>query len=457
VSGKFVPVARLLDDLAAGHASSTALVDSALAAIDDRAGEGARVFTKVYRERARTTAAARDASRHAGVAGGPLDGLPVSVKDLFDVAGEPTRAGSRSRDDAPPATADADVVARLRAAGAVVVGKTTMTEFAYSGLGLNPHDGTPRCAWDRDFDGGRGHAPGGSSSGAGVSVADGMAVAAIGTDTGGSVRIPAAFNGLVGFKPTARRVSTAGCFPLSTTLDSIGPLAPTVDCCARIDTVLAGEAPRPLSHVAVRGLRIGLLQDVVLDDLDVEVAHDFERTVAALSAAGAVVEPLRFAALALMDVINGKGGFAAAEAWHLHRRALHTREADYDPRVATRIRRGAAMTAADYLDALEARRALIAAFGAAFGGYDAWIAPTVARIPPSLALLERDDAAYGEANFAILRNPAIVNLLDGCAITLPVHRWGDAPVGLMLFGPALHDHALLSIAAAVEAQLASLR
>ena len=453
----FPPVARLLDDLASARTTSTALIEAALAAIDDPGGEGARVFTEVYRTSALATAAATDAARAAGTVSGSLAGLPISIKDLFDVAGEPTRAGSRSRDDASPATEDAVVVARLRAAGAVIVGKTTMTEFAYSGLGLNPHDGTPRCAWDRGFDAGHGRAPGGSSSGAGVSVADGMAVAAIGTDTGGSVRIPAAFNGLVGFKPTARRVATDGCFPLSTTLDSIGPLAPTVRCCARIDAVLSGEAARPLAPIDLRGLRIGLLQDIVLDDLDDPVARTFERAVSALSVAGAILVPLRFDALALVDVVNGKGGFAGFEAWALHCERLATREADYDPRVASRIRRGASMTAADYREAIEARRRLIVAFDAAFAGFDVWIAPTVACAPPPLDALERDDRIYGDTNNRVLRNPSLVNLLDGCAITVPIHRHGDAPVGLMPFAPALHDHRVLSIAAAIEASIAPLR
>jgi aspartyl-tRNA(Asn)/glutamyl-tRNA(Gln) amidotransferase subunit A len=455
----FAPIATLTDDLARGNTSATTLNEAAFAAIDDPSGEGKRVFTKLYRPQASTTASACDAARAAGVEQGPLAGLPISIKDLFDVAGEPTRAGSRSRDDALPATADAAIVARLRAAGAVIVGKTTMSEFAFSALGLNPHDGTPRCAWDRGLDGGRGRVPGGSSSGGGVSVADGMAVATIGTDTGGSVRIPAAFNGLVGFKPTARRVPTTGCFPLSTTLDSIGPLAMTVDCCARIDAVLSGEALQLRPRASVRGLRFALM-NALLDDLDPIVAETFERAVAALAAAGVSIAPTRFDADEIAG-ISSRGVFAAAEAWHLHRAALATREADFDPRVATRIRRGATMSAADYIDAVHARRRLIAAFGEASDGFDAWVAPTITRVPPPLAPLVpftgNADDLFTSTNIAVLRNPSIVNALDGCAITLPIHRSGEAPVGLMLFAPAMHDHALLSIAAAIEAQLSPTR
>ncbi len=452
----FAPIGRLVDDLAQGRTSAAALTERALFAIADPAGDGSRTFTRVYDAQARAVAAASDGVRSAGVPPGPLAGLPLSIKDLFDVSGETTRAGSRSRDHAPVATADAAIVARLRSAGAVLIGRTTMSEFAYSGLGLNPHDGTPRCVWDRAHDDGRGRAPGGSSSGAAISVAEGMAVAAIGTDTGGSVRIPAAFNGLVGFKPTARRVPTTGCFPLSTTLDSIGPLATTVDCCARIDAVLSGEPAVALVERPLHGLRIASLQSIVVDELDEAVARDVERAVGRLASAGVTIVPLRFPALE-EAVLRSKGIFSAAEAWRTHRAALEISDRGYDPRVAARIRSGASVSAADYLDARAARLRLIATFEAAFEGYDAWIAPTVGRVPPPLARLLTDDARFNETNLAVLRNPSIVNALDGCAVTLPVHRHGEAPVGLMLFGPALYDRTLLSIAAAVELTMTSMR
>ena len=443
---RFAPIGRLLDDLREGRTSSVALTRQALAAIDDSAGEGVRAFTRVYREAALATARSCDEAHALGIEAGPLAGIPISIKDLFDVRGESTRAGSNSRDAAPPATADAVVVARLRAAGAVLVGRTQMSEFAFSGLGLNPHDGTPRAAWDR----GTGRVPGGSSSGAGVGVADGMAAAAIGTDTGGSVRIPAAFNGLAGFKPTARRVPADGCFPLSTTLDSIGPLAATIDCCARVDAVLSGMRFVATVEGPVSGLRIGVVDNVFLDDLDVEVARAFERALADLAAAGARVTRVRFDALDDLATVNAKGGFAAAEAWHLHREALERDGSGYDPRVAFRIRRGAAITAADYLDTIAARARTIASFERAFAPFDAWVAPTVARVPPPLAPLVSDDALFAATNSAVLRNPSVVNFLDGCAATIPVHRDGDAPVGLMIFAPALRDVAVLSIAGAIE-------
>src|SRR5436190_8206153 len=239
-------LASLADDLENGRTSARKLVDECLARIADSSGEGARAFLHVDAEAAIEAAEAMDHLRKAGAAASPYAGIPVSIKDLFDIKGQVTRAGSRALDDSPPAEADAPVVARLRAAGFVVIGRTNMTEFAYSGIGINPHYGTPKSIWKRDA----GHVPGGSSSGAAVSIADGMAFGALGTDTGGSCRIPAAYNGIVGYKPTQRRVPLDGGVPLSFSLDRFGPLANSVACCATLDAVLAGEGgtrvqPRP--------------------------------------------------------------------------------------------------------------------------------------------------------------------------------------------------------------------
>jgi len=245
-------VLELAADLAAGRTSSRELVEAALTRIADPTGEGARTFVKVYADSARAAADAQDALRRAGYVASPLAGLPVSIKDLFDVAGEVTLAGSKALDDRPPAAGDCPVVARLRAAGAVLVGRTNMTEFAFSGVGINPHYGTPGNPHDRSL------VPGGSSSGAAVSVGDGQAVVAIGSDTGGSVRIPAALCGLTGFKPTQYRVSRDGVAPLSTTLDSIGPLANSIACCAIADAVMAGEPPEPPAAAPVAGMRLAV-------------------------------------------------------------------------------------------------------------------------------------------------------------------------------------------------------
>src|SRR3954466_6798049 len=233
----FSTLKKLAEDLESGRTSSRKLVEECLARIADPAGEGQRTFIHVDKDAALDAADAMDRLRKAKAAPSPYAGIPVSIKDLFDIKGQVTRAGSRALEDSAPAEADATVVARLRRAGVVVIGRTNMTEFAYSGIGINPHYGTPKSAWNRSV----GHVPGGSSSGAAVSVADGMAHGALGPDTGGSCRIPAAFNGIVGFKPTQRRVPLDGGVPLSSTLDSFGPLARTVACCAVLDAVLADE------------------------------------------------------------------------------------------------------------------------------------------------------------------------------------------------------------------------
>lgn len=323
-----------------------------------------------------------------------------------------------------------------------------MTEFAFSGLGINPHRGTPLSPWDRT---GR-RIPGGSSSGAAVSVADGMALAAIGTDTGGSCRIPAAFCGVVGWKPTARRVPLAGAVPLSSTLDSIGPLAPSVACCAAVDLVLSGQDPAPLAEAELTGLRLAVPTNLVLDGMDAGVEAAFERAIRRLDAAGALIEHRDFPQFEQVLAANRRGGFAAAEAHAWHRGLLAERAADYDPRVRARIETGASMLAADYVDLLAARQSIIAAIDAETEPYDALMLPTAPIVPPRLDDLA-DEAAYTRTNGLVLRNPSLVNFLDRCAISLPAHGVGEAPVGLMLVGETGRDRRLLAVAAAVEANL----
>src|SRR5215471_9997033 len=307
-------IQQLAQELASGRTTSRKLTEEALARIADPKGEGQRAFVKVYKTQALAAADASDALRKAGLAPSPLAGIPVSIKNLCDVAGETTLAGSRALDDAPPAKADAPVVARLRAAGAVIVGSTNMSEFAFSGVGFNPHYGTPGNPADRK------RVPGGSSSGAAVSVADRMAVAALGTDTGGSVRIPAAVCGIVGFKPTARRVPIDGVVPLSTSLDSIGPLANSVECCAIVDAVFAGEPVAVPEAAPLTGLRFGIPKQIVMDDLDPVVAKAFERACTALAAKGVKVDQIDLPQLNELPAINAKGGFAASEAYAWHQK-----------------------------------------------------------------------------------------------------------------------------------------
>ena len=434
--------------LAGGSITSRALVEQCLGRIADPGGEGARTFIKVHADQARAMADAMDALRRAGRAPSRYAGIPVSLKDLFDIAGEPTPAGSRALADAPPAAAHAPVVQHMLAAGFVPLGRTNMTEFAFSGLGINPHYGTPRAPWDRAA----GRIPGGSSSGTAVSVADGMAVAGLGTDTGGSCRIPAAFCGVVGYKPTARRVPITGVLPLAPSLDSVGPLAPSVECCAVIDAVLAGETPSSPVRAELAGLRLAVPENVVLDGMDATVSATFERALGAVSRAGARILRRRFAAFDAIGPVNAKGGFAASEAYAWHRSLLAESGALYDPRIRMRIERGERMSAADYVDVVNARRQIIAGFDADTREFDALIMPTVPIVPPRIAELD-DEREYNRVNLHILRNTALGNFLDRCAISLPCHREGEPPVGLMLMGETMGDGRLFGIAAAVEATL----
>jgi aspartyl-tRNA(Asn)/glutamyl-tRNA(Gln) amidotransferase subunit A len=336
----------------------------------------------------------------------------------------------------------------MLAAGFVPMGRTNMTEFAFSGLGINPHYGTPSSPWDRAAR----RIPGGSSSGTAVSVSDGMAIAGLGTDTGGSCRIPAAFCGIVGYKPTARRVPITGVLPLAPSRDSVGPLAPNVACCAVIDAVLAGETPALPVPASLNGLRLAVPTNVVLDGMDAMVSSAFDRALATLSRAGARIVQTHFAAFDEVPAVNAKGGFAASEAFAWHRPLLAEKGAGYDPRIRTRIERGARMTATDYLELVAARQRLIAGFDANTREFDVLVMPTVPIVPPRIAELD-DEHEYNRINLHILRNTALGNFFDRCSISLPCHRDGEPPVGLMLIGETLGDATLFSIAAAVEAAL----
>ena len=441
-------LATLADDLLNGRTSARKLVEQCLARIAEPSGEGSRVFINVDRESAIEAADAMDALRKANAAPSPYAGIPVSIKDLFDIRGQVTRAGSRALEDSAPAEADAPVVARLRRAGFIVIGRTNMTEFAYSGIGINPHFGTPKGAWRR----GVGHVPGGSSSGAAVSVADGMAHGALGTDTGGSCRIPAAYNGIVGFKPTQRRVPLEGGVPLSFTLDSFGPLARSVGCCAVLDAALADEPVVPLRPRPIKGMRLAVPTTVALDDLDDEVARAFERALEKLSHEGALIERIDVPEFLDIGIMNSKGGFAASESYAWHRYLLVSKGDVYDPRVSSRILRGEAISAADYIDLLGARRSLIARATTRFAPYDALVMPTTANTPPVIADLA-DDKAFTHANLRSLRNCTLINMIDGCAISLPCHREGEVPVGLMLAASSGSDRRIFELAAGMEAAI----
>ena len=419
-------------------------LDAALARIDDLSGEGSHACLTVYREAARAAADAADARARAGISLGPLDGVIVSIKDLFDVAGEVTRAGSKVlAEEGKPAEADAPVVRRLRSGGAVIVAKTNMTEFAFSGVGINPHYGTPGNPADRQ------RIPGGSTSGGAVAVADGMCEIAIGSDTGGSTRIPGALCGLVGFKPSRQRISTAGAFPLSQSIDSIGPIARSVMDCSKADAVMAGDDCKPIEPAPLANLRIGIAQGLPLENLDETVAKRFPHAIDALERAGCRLSNEKLALLDGMVRVNSRGGVQPAEAFTLHRDRLDRRGPALDQNVRVRLERARSISAADYIEMVNERTALIAAMDERLADIDVLLLPTTPIVAPTIEEMTPPDV-FARKNAMLLRNTSIWNFFDCCAISLPLPRDGGLPVGLMLVVRNGHDHRLFRIAAAVE-------
>lgn len=443
-------LADLSRQLAEFKLTSRDLVEHALARIADPAGEGARAFIQVDAEGARAAADVVDLQRKRGRQVSPLAGIPFSSKDIFDLAGEVTTAGSRVLRNAPPASADATAIARLKGKGMIVIGRTNMTEFAYSGVGLNPHYGTPRSPFDRAT----GRIPGGSSSGAAVSVADGMVALGIGTDTGGSCRVPASYCGITGYKSSHGRVPLTGCSPLSSSFDTIGPLATSVACCATADAIMAGDWDGLVPERQARGLRLAVLKDFVLDGLQSQVERDFGRALAALEGAGAVISDMAFPELREIPAINAKGGIVAAEAWATHRARIAAAGAEYDPRVRFRIEGAESISAADYLGFVARRREMVALFARRCEGFDAVLLPTTLNTPPAISELA-DDKDYVRFNAMSLRNTYVGNFLDGCAISLPMQGRGEAPCGLMAMAPWGRDRSLFGVATALERVLAA--
>ncbi|MET0239750.1 MAG: amidase [Sphingobium sp.] len=409
--------------------------------------DAAAVFTLRLDDEARAFAAAADARRAARSRARFL-GVPITVKDNIDLMGHATTAGSRRLVDAPAARRDAPAVERLRQAGFIVLGRTNMTEFAFSGLGINPHHGTPA---NPAFSGEQ-RIPGGSSSGAAVSVALGIAPVAIGTDTGGSIRIPAALCGLAGFKPTADSILRDGVLPLSTTLDGLGIMARDIADCATVYDVMRDRPGRGRYALPARRIRIGVVGNYVAQDLETPVESAFEAAIARLDAGGVQIERLTIADLDGIPAMTSEATFAAAEAAAWHRPWLADgRDADYDPRVLTRIRAGETMTAPAYVRLLNARRAFTQSVMAQMAGLDALAFPTVPFLPPTIAELE-DDAAYHPANGRALRNSTVVNLIDGCAVSLPCPS-SEGPVGMTLAAGRGRDDHLLSVAITIQAVL----
>ena len=403
-----------------------------------------------------TPEALKSAAHQHKLGNSPLAGLAVSVKDLFDVQGQVTQAGSKVLAHQPPATQDALAVSRLRAAGAGLIGRTNMVEFAFSGVGTNPHYGTP-AAWDGLYNqavgqSGQTHVPGGSSSGAAVSVATGATFIGLGSDTGGSIRVPAALNGIVGFKNTARRVPTQGAYPLSTTLDTVCAMTRTVR-----DTILAHEvlAARqvPQSHRPLSGYRLACVTSLMQDNMDAAVARAFERSLHTLRAAGARIDEIPLSELNELAPMMSTGGFSPAEGFALHRELIEKQGDHYDPRVAQRVMRGSGMKAHEYMDLVQARQQWIRRVEAALVGYDAVLSPTTPISAPRISEVAPGsdrDAEFFRVNALLLRNTSAVNTLDGCGISLPCHTPGELPVGLMAWHGAMHDDTILQLALLLE-------
>jgi aspartyl-tRNA(Asn)/glutamyl-tRNA(Gln) amidotransferase subunit A len=400
------------------------------------------VFLETHFEAARQTAASLD------ILNKPLAGLAVSIKDLFDVCDQVTRAGSLALSDAPVAKQDSLAVARLRKAGAAFIGRTNMSEFAFSGVGVNPHFGTPVNASSKA----EALIPGGSSSGAAVSVAMGAAWIGLGSDTGGSIRIPAALNGIVGFKNTARLIPTTGAIPLSTTLDTVCALTRSVS-----DALLAHEilAQRTVtrSHAPIGAYRLGVPSTLMQDGLDKTVSQAWQRTLKTLRDAGAQLVELPLTELNELQQIQSTGGFSAAESYAWHATLLKQKGQDYDTRVAARINKGATMSACDYIKLHQARSNWIQRMALAMRGLDALLSPTVPIVAPPISTVapgvERDEAFF-QINGQLLRNPSVINMLDGCAISIPCHRADELPVGLMIWAEAMRDDSVLNVALQIE-------
>jgi aspartyl-tRNA(Asn)/glutamyl-tRNA(Gln) amidotransferase subunit A len=397
--------------------------------------------------------AARATAGDPAQAARPLAGLAVSVKDLFDVAGQVTAAGSRVLADAVPAAADCAAVARLQKAGGAVLGRTHMVEFAFSGVGTNPHYPSPANVADPHLP----RIPGGSSSGAAVSVASGAAFIGLGSDTGGSIRIPAALQGIVGFKSTARLVPATGTVPLSTTLDTVCALTRSVRDAVLAHGVLAARSV-VRSTAPLSAYRFAVPQTTFLDALEPAVARCFDRALQCLRDAGATVVELPLPAVQDLGAIQSAGGFAAAESYAWHRHLLRDKGDGYDPRVRSRIARGADMKAHEYIELLTARQQWITRVEQALQGFDAALSPTVPIVAPTLASVDPHDAncdaEFFRVNALLLRNTSVINMLDGCGISIPCQESGALPVGLMVWQGALHDDIVLNSALLAEAALA---
>ncbi|MDO3444738.1 amidase [Agrobacterium sp. V1] len=440
-------IAQLSVLIQSGHLDPRSLVEETLDVIgqdDDQA-----IFIGLTAERAMAEAEAASKRIRDGRSCGVLDGIPVAWKDLFDLEGMATTAGSAVLAESTTASRDADVVTALKQAGMISIGRTNMSEFAFSGLGINPHYGTPRNPASQD-----GHRlPGGSSSGAGAAVAAGLVPVAIGTDTGGSVRIPAAFNGVVGYKASRGRYSMRGVYPLAKSLDSLGPLTRTVQDAVWVDAAMRGKATADVAHTPLSRLSLVVPETVFFDGIEDDVAAAFEQAVERLVRAGASVRRQAFPIFSeLFDLIRQKGALVTAEAFALHKARLEGADAArMDPRVVARTKLGANISMPDYIAILEARERMTVAFSGMVGRHELLVSPTLPHVAAKVAPLIDDDDAFFAMNAKTLRNTQIGNFFDLCGVSIPCGT-GEAemPVGLLLSGLHGTDDHLLGVAMAAE-------
>jgi len=439
------PAAVIGRAIAAGALDPVGFTDCLLERI---AAQTSPIFLATTRDRALKEASAAAARAKTGRMLSALDGVPIAWKDLIDMQGERTTAASDLFRGAAPAGEDAPIVKQACAAGMVNLGKLNLTEFAYSGLGLNPHYGTPLnpCATDAP------RSPGGSSSGSGVAVAAGMAPIAVGTDTGGSVRIPAAFNGVTGYKSSEGRIDTTGVFALSRTLDSVGPLALTVEDCMLADAVMRGKVGAAVSRSDPSDLSVFVPETVVLDDLEPDVAANFEATIERLERAGVGVARGRLPEFSEAAALAAEiGTITAAEAYYEHAERIDGADRDrIDRRVVARIDMGKTMSAKDLLLLQRARTAAMARLSARLDGALVAI-PTAPHVAPKIAPLEADDALFHPVNLKTLRNTAIGNFLNMPGVAMP-NGTGTAcmPTSFLLSAPGGQDTRLLGAALALE-------
>ena len=442
-----LPLEELSQKLATGECTARSLVDAAFIRINAVNDPESPVFLKLYKDEARAQADKVDIARANGEELHPFAGIPFAAKDLFDVAGETTTAGSIVLKDAPPAEQTAVVVQHLLDAGMILIGKTNMTEFAFSGLGLNPHYGTPP-AWGTA--GESACAPGGSSSGAGVSIAAGMVPVSLGTDTAGSCRIPAAWNGVVGYKPTQSSLSGSGAFPLSPLLDAPGPLTRRVACCHSIYQLMAGSSAKDIPEKSLSDMRFAIPTSIAMTDLHPTVEAAFNRIVEKLKQAGATIEPLEVPEFETAGEIFSTAPLATYQAWEIHQERLAESREQFDPFVARRVSTGQTISDETQRANLEKREAAIVSYSERMKSFDALLMPTTADLPPLLAPLQYDMDVFGATNGRALRNTSLSNFTDGCAISIPCHSEGEPAIGFSVCHANGQDEQVFCAALAVE-------